>query len=203
MMGFQQAGTADPALMLAFLRDKASARRLRLFACACCRLVWRFLSDQPGRARVEAVESRLEGRTAVQPRRAGDVASPHPGASPSLYAEVASIYTDYGDAFAAALATSAMAERADPRRAGRAAQAAVLTDVFGRPTRPLDRRWRTPEAQALAQLIYDQRRFEDLPELADLLEAAGCPPHNVLDHCRSGGPHVRGCWALDLVLGKL
>jgi len=60
MMGLVKADLADPALMLAFLRDKASARKLRLFACACCRLVWDLLEERTGRARVEAVENRLE-----------------------------------------------------------------------------------------------------------------------------------------------
>src|SRR5450755_1736015 len=102
MRGVEQAESIDPALMLAFLRDKASARKLRLFACACCRLVWPLLTDQPGRARVEAVELRIEGRTAVPPRRAA-VPVPRAGDSPGLYAEVASVFVGCSDAFAAAL----------------------------------------------------------------------------------------------------
>ena len=131
-------------------------------------------------------------RTAVPTPRAGD--------SPAVYAEVASVFVDCSDPFAAALVTSAMAERADPR--GGAAQAALLADIFGPPQCPVDQRWRAPEVQTLARAIYDHRRFQDLPRLADRLEAAGCSPHHLLDHCRSGGLHVRGCWALDLILGK-
>jgi hypothetical protein len=196
------ADAADPALMLAFLSDKASARKLRLFACACCRLVWGLLSNDPGRARVQAVENRIEGRTGVPPRRKAHIPAPGPGGSPALYAEVASIFAGCGDAFAAALAASGMAERADPRGAGRPAQAALLADLFGRPTRTFDRRWCTPDVLALAQDIYERRRFQDLPVVADRLEALGCPHHNLLDHCRSGGPHTRGCWALDVLLRK-
>ena len=192
---------ADPALMLAFLRDKASDRKLRLFACACCRLVWRLLPAQPGRARVEAMELGVDGRTAIQPAAAADAPIPRPGASPCLYADVASIFVGCSDAFAAALVTSAMAERTDPCGGGRAAQAAVLADLFDRP-RAAAPRWRTPEVVTLAQAIYDRRRFQDMPRLAVLLEAAGCSDRDLLLHCLKGGAHVRGCWALDLLLGK-
>ena len=55
---------------------------------------------------------------------------------------------------------------------------------------------------ALAEAIYDDRRFADLPILADALEDAGCTSADVLDHCRTPGEHVRGCWVVDLVLEK-
>ena len=54
----------------------------------------------------------------------------------------------------------------------------------------------------LARTIYDDRRFDLLPILADALEEAGCGDAEILAHCRGPGPHVRGCWAVDLVLGK-
>ena len=55
---------------------------------------------------------------------------------------------------------------------------------------------------AIARHIYDDRAFHDLPILADALEDAGCADAAILDHCRGPGPHVRGCWAVDLLLGK-
>ena len=51
-------------------------------------------------------------------------------------------------------------------------------------------------------MIYQERAFERLPILADALEEAGCDDPDILSHLRGPGPHVRGCWALDLVLGK-
>jgi hypothetical protein len=54
----------------------------------------------------------------------------------------------------------------------------------------------------LAQPIYDERAFDRLPLLADALVAAGCTNEEILAHCRSGGEHVRGCWVVDLILGK-
>jgi hypothetical protein len=60
----------------------------------------------------------------------------------------------------------------------------------------------SPTAAALAATIYHERAFDRLPILADALEDAGCDNADILDHLRGPGPHVRGCWALDLVLGK-
>jgi hypothetical protein len=37
---------------------------------------------------------------------------------------------------------------------------------------------------------------------ADALEDAGCTDPELLGHLRGPGPQVRGCWAVDLVLGK-
>jgi hypothetical protein len=83
-------------------------------------------------------------------------------------------------------------------------QCILLRDILGNPFRPvaLDPAWRTPAVLHLARAIYDDRAFDQLPVLADALEEAGCASREVLDHCRSPGPHVRGCWVVDLVLGK-
>jgi hypothetical protein len=54
----------------------------------------------------------------------------------------------------------------------------------------------------VARDIYDRRDYAALPLLADLLEEAGCPEQSILDHCRTPGEHARGCWVVDLVLGK-
>jgi hypothetical protein len=83
----------------------------------------------------------------------------------------------------------------------------VFRDIFGNPFRPVavDPTWLTWNCDTvvkLAQGIYDDRRFEDLPILADALEEAGCQAQSILDHLRSPGPHVRGCWPLDLILGR-
>jgi hypothetical protein len=86
-----------------------------------------------------------------------------------------------------------------------AARCPLLRDVFGNPFRrpPLiDPCWRTPTVLALAESIYEERRFTDLPVLADALEEAGCSDAELLRHLRSPGPHVRGCFALDVILGK-
>jgi hypothetical protein len=85
-----------------------------------------------------------------------------------------------------------------------AVQSSLLRCLFGNPFRPVtfDPAWRTPSATAIAQTIYDERRFTDLPILADALEEIGCNCQEILDHCRNPGEHVRGCWVLDLILSK-
>jgi hypothetical protein len=81
---------------------------------------------------------------------------------------------------------------------------ALIRDIFGNPFRPaaLDPAWRTPTVVALARQMYESRDFGAMPILADALQDAGCDSAAILDHCRGPGPHVRGCWVVDLVLGK-
>jgi len=80
----------------------------------------------------------------------------------------------------------------------------LLRDVFGNPFRPVpySREWHTSTAVAIAKGMYDSRDFSAMPILADALQDAGCDNSDILDHCRGPGPHVRGCWVVDLVLGK-
>lgn len=80
----------------------------------------------------------------------------------------------------------------------------LIRDIFGNPFRPvaISQAWLSPEAVKLAQSLYDERGFDRLSLLADELEKAGCQETAILDHCRQIGPHVRGCWVVDLVLKK-
>jgi hypothetical protein len=86
----------------------------------------------------------------------------------------------------------------------RLAQSALVREIFGNPFHQItiDLSLLTPAVVKLAQAIYDKRAFDRLPILADVLHDAGCDNDDILGHCRGPGPHVRGCWALDLVLGK-
>jgi hypothetical protein len=79
-----------------------------------------------------------------------------------------------------------------------AAQCELLRDIFGNPFCPvaIDPRWLTwnfGTVPAIARHVYEERAFHDRPILADAA---------ILDHCRGPGPHVRGCWVVDLLLGK-
>jgi hypothetical protein len=80
----------------------------------------------------------------------------------------------------------------------------LLRCIFGNPFRPvtLDRNWLTSTVTDLARGIYADRAFDRLPILADALQDAGCDNDDILTHCRGEGPHARGCWVVDLVLGK-
>ena len=79
---------------------------------------------------------------------------------------------------------------------------AVEAEVAPNPSVTFSPEWRTSTAVALAQRMYDSREFSAMPILADALQDAGCDSADVLEHCRGPGPHVRGCWVVDLVLGK-
>jgi hypothetical protein len=88
--------------------------------------------------------------------------------------------------------------------AERREQAALVRCVFGNPFRP------QPEVAALltreirdrAEAIYAERAFDRMPLLADALETSGCASADLIDHCRSACEHARGCWVLDLLLGR-
>jgi hypothetical protein len=82
---------------------------------------------------------------------------------------------------------------------------ALVHEIFGNPFRPvvLDPLWLTFDVQALARGIYDEKAFDRMPILTDALQDAGCTNEDVLNHCRDASAgHVRGCWVIDLLLGK-
>jgi hypothetical protein len=83
-------------------------------------------------------------------------------------------------------------------------QVGVLRDVIPNPFRPVAfaPEWRTGTALVLTRQMYESRDFFAMPILADALQDAGCDNEDILTHCRGEAPHVRGCWVVDLVLGK-
>ena len=89
-------------------------------------------------------------------------------------------------------------------RIHREAEVYLIHDICGNPfrTTPLDPHWLTYQVRHLAEGIYANCVFDSLPILADALEDAGCTNADILNHCRQPGDHVRGCWVVDLLLGK-
>lgn len=84
-------------------------------------------------------------------------------------------------------------------------QVPMLHDIIGLlPFRlvTLDSSWLSSNVVAIARSIYDKRAFGEMPILADALEGTGCRSEAILNDCRKAGPHVRGCWAIDLLLGR-
>jgi hypothetical protein len=90
------------------------------------------------------------------------------------------------------------------RDAENGAERALLLDIFGNPFRAVAfaPEWRTDTALSLAKQMYESRDFSAVPILADAIQDAGCDNADILDHCRGSGPHVRGCWVVDLVLDR-
>jgi hypothetical protein len=78
-----------------------------------------------------------------------------------------------------------------------------VRDIFGNPFRRtvFQGMFRDDHIQSIARLIYENKRYGDLPILADLLEESGILDQELISHCRSRSVHVKGCWALDWILG--
>lgn len=209
----------DPIKMLRSLRGKTSDRKLRLFACACCRRIGHFLEHPEIPILIEFVE-RIAERTAT----AQEVydAIHDSGVIWQNVAYLKNAETDAAAAFCSAAddrATATSAAKSVSRKATHAlshegkqtteegSQCQLLRDIFGYPFRPvrLDPSWLAWSdgiIVRLAHAIYDERAFDRLPILADALEEAGCTDAYILNHCRQPGEHVRGCWVIDLINGK-
>jgi transcriptional regulator of met regulon len=200
---------ADPDVMLDYLHGKTSERKLRLFACACCRRVWHLLTDERSRKVVEAAERFADGALDFDAfQRALTGANQPKSVSADLCFPEAWWAADW-----VALDAAMMASRASWDPAGELykaeveAQCRLLRDLFGNPFRPAfvhpKKLWANKgHVLNLAHTIYDDRAFDRLPILADALEEAGCTNADILNHCRQPGEHVRGCWVVDLLLGK-
>ena len=196
-----------PAAMLDAVRGKASERKVRLFIVGCCRRyrIETEIPDQKSWDAVHVAEWYADGngaRSDLEAARRDAEAFAGAGCPAALHATA-------DDVWQGAVAMTQIIERmwqCDDYWEEVRAQKAILHDVLGPlPFRPvaLDLGSSTPAAvTALAHAIYEERRFQDLPILADALEEAGCSNAEVLTHCRQPGEHVRGCWVLDLILGK-
>lgn len=282
----------DPQRMLSWLigpTKRISDRKLRLFACGCCRQVWDLLTDSIGCPSCSYIEDHADGlgvycptcngeRCINRSRRAVEVAE--------RFADGEATSKDRGLAFNSAdligsyerscayaclrsNASQGAVEMIDLTLVDQATQAAILRDICGNPLakpyawwrpewghtpkdwdiaypshRHLDYRCFTSAVLSLARGIYQDRRFDLMPVLADALEQAGCHDATILQHChntdsdrdffccrgcgvafpgihkysdcdtpgcvgqehdrlpRSYGLHTRGCWVLDLLLGK-
>jgi hypothetical protein len=233
----------DPEPMVEFLRARASDRKLRLFAVACCMRTSQFFKNEQTKNALDIVERFADGLTSQEElrqaaekadqiqretanaaykfgEREGNYLAAEPLYSESYAADAilsaakldihavtymtkcammpaySSIEQLDRDAMQAALDSVYFGE---PR-----IQVNLVRDIFANPFRPVifDPAWLTPKVKTLAQAIYDDRAFEGMPILADALAEAGCSNPDILNHCRGPGPHVRGCWVVDLVLGK-
>jgi hypothetical protein len=165
----------DPEAMLEFMFERASRRKIELYTSGSYRSVSHLLPDARFRNKLDVRERYFDGlATAAELDAALRAADEVP------HQLVLQAWDSIG-----------------PQR-----QVQILRDLFGNPFRPAaaDPPWLTPAARGLAQAIYDARAFDRMPELADALQTAGCADADLLAHCRGPGPHVRGCWAVDLVL---
>jgi hypothetical protein len=213
--------------MLDHLRGRTTDRKLRLFALACLPVVVDRLVASESRAALQVLADFAEGRaTTAELRGALDQAVAaldallddpseqrwHHVAVFAADAAVLALNPDTADNIAGvsarcvhALVTAAEAgAEADVRLGECRRQVRLIHDLFGNPFRSvaLDPSWRTDTAVSLARSMYESRDFTAMPILADALQDAGCGNEDVLNHCREPGGHIRGCWVVDLLLGK-
>jgi hypothetical protein len=228
----------DPRSMMEWLRThrgesrrKRGRRRLRLFACACLRGIWRLLRQEGSRNAVcvaeryadgDATESELAeaatGAVRARLREGGQIGNSPYWQSSEAAGHVCEKRFDSGDhtsvthashssanAWAMDRVRSTQGKHGAEFRARLAVHADWLRDIFGNPFRPVNfsPSWRTDTAITLARTMYESREFSAMPILADALQDAGCDKADILDHCRDPKRvHVRGCWVVDLLLGK-
>jgi hypothetical protein len=222
--------SVDPTAMLEFVQGKASDRKFRLFACVCCRSVWALIGEERWRKAVEVAEDYADQACSSERLKRDWDAEGVTAVGHAIDGATATD-ARWGADWAARNAVQAVAESRlripGPPNSGekgeirawlrsrkereqsiehseRTIQTARLRDIFGNPFRPatFDPSWRTINVVGLAQTIYDERAFDKMPELGDALERAGCRNVAILSHCREPGEHVRGCWVVDVVLGK-
>ena len=202
---------------------RVSDRKMRLFACGSCRSFWLSLKAKRCRKAVQVGERYADGLAseaelerarelaaqAVRDGRLGDPNREDPWAFMQRAAQIQEARRQMAWHAVAPPSASDLVPRELvplPRRGEYGAVVAnVLRCVLG--TLPFrlvvaDPAWLTAAAVSIAAAIYDGRAFDRLPILADALEEAGCADADVLLHCRTPGEHVRGCWVVDLVLGK-
>lgn len=200
---WDKAQTQDGLLgLIETLAGWVSSRKLRLFGAACCRAAWDHL-DPACRHVVEVAERHADGKaTAAEVAATWEVADATVGTNSRSVRWVASRCAT--DAWWAAMYAADMAALDTP------VKAALLREIVGDDpyhayavtVDPQCLAWQDGVVHRLAVRIYADRDWSALPILADALEEAGCENADLLDHLRSPGPHVRGCWALDVLCNR-
>jgi hypothetical protein len=170
----------DPLRMLEFLEGRASDRKLRLFCIAAWVGSIRFRSTDPRQQQVRAAACEFaDGKVsrdavlALAGKRLWAVMTEPAWEAAAVWAR--EVFHSCG----------------------------LLREIFGNPFQPPRvAPWQTATVMSIAEGIYHEEAFDRLPILGDALEDAGCTHPDVLDHCRQKGDHVKGCWVVDLLVGK-
>jgi hypothetical protein len=196
----------EPERMLGRLQSMGcleSNRKVCLLVCACSQRVWAWLDDGD-RRNLDAIAAYADDLIPDEP-----VDAPRITRAASCVPDLCVPLTHFR-----ALAEWGKARgnkqvnRATIGRDEAAGQVALLRDIFGNPFRPSAElpptvlNWNEKTVPRIADGIYNERAFGRLPILADALIDAGCEDEALIAHCRQPVAHVRGCWAIDLILGK-
>jgi hypothetical protein len=221
----------DPEPMICFIEKAANDRKRRLYAVGCCRhlelrgFLLESLYQEALLTAEQFADRKASTRKLKEARDAVEAAHPNRFGSTSVgYAawalrgslstrnHVAGFWVS--EAYRNTLTSLTRGNREWNQEVHEAMRVAAnhakstlavfVRCVHGNPFRPVavDPVWLTSTVVALAEGIYAERAFDRLPILADALQDAGCEDDDILNHCRGDGPHVRGCWVVDLILGK-
>jgi hypothetical protein len=221
--------TNEARLLLNYPGNLFSRRKTILVAAACCRRAWDLLVDPRSKRAVrvvEATEQFVDGLISYPELKADcqrawgltRESTPAGQATEACAFLIAALlrreqaglsYTmpepNKTIEIACRVARQALDAIASPDTDSRICD--LLRDCFGNPWRleavsPSWLTWNDSAVRRLARHIYEERAFGDMPVLADALEEAGCTYEEMLAHCRRPVEHIRGCWVLDLLLGK-
>lgn len=212
---------------IGFLTGNVSDRKLRLFGVQCCWLCEHIRKDPASCNRLEVLERFADGQaTDVELQAVYDgawkLACQYTSIGPESPVFPSAEWDEQMEEGRAFEVVGYLAARPDPQESfvsilGMAIAnleelanfeyelRPLLHDICGNPFRPVtfSPSWRTDTALSLARTMYDSRDFSAMPILADALQDAGCDNDDILSHCRDPQQaHVRGCWVVDLLLGK-
>jgi hypothetical protein len=207
--------------------EPLSERKQRLLACACVRRLWGMLTEPVLREAIETAESFADGNCTLAVLSTAYHAAEHFSkqthtSTPEYLAAWAATRTAKHAFFCdrpfdaqetrhlSQIVTEAMIPGNGPddeqMRPLRQLEADVhqkyLEDVEQRLNVEFSSSWRTSTVVAIATSIYEERAYDRMPILADALQDAGCDNEDILNHCRSETVHSRGCFVVDLILGK-
>lgn len=201
--------------LLDVVATRSSERKRRLLAAALCRYIWPFITDDACRTAVEVVEQYADGFASAKGLEQAYAASSH-ATTAGNKAAVSAVGTPFRLSRVGMVATCALDAvvifaRQSSFEEEDEAHRRLLLDIFDVALSPISptTMWLNHTVRACAVAAYEMRELPSghldparLAVLADALEETGCSDAFLLGHLRGPGPHVRGCWALDLVLGK-
>lgn len=199
-----------------FVQQQSSTRKKLLMYCGCCRVVWEHVTLECNRVAIETSERFADGLATLEELKARwDATRFEPVVYHSWLLDAlgpAKRDDSYRQLCPSSHEDNEKLNAFQPKRTNEfhrwvhSGWAESGIDVFGHvlhPSAALLPAWRTSDVLLLAQGIYDDYAFDRMPILADALQDAGCADEEILSHCRdSNRRHVRGCWVVDLVLGK-
>lgn len=209
--------SSDSEAMFSFIQGQATIRKLRLFFVASAECLSSDLKKVEGAEKAVRTAERLADSAATEQERLDAVNALYdlPVRKGQMHGgnwfemEPPQVISAY---FAAILSVANFDASTAffTRNAWRVSHLAtarfqpdILREIMGNPFRPIiiDPVWRTSNVTHLSRDIYESKSFHRMPELAEELQKTGCTCEELLTHCRVLS-HVRGCWALDLLLSK-